>query len=66
MLRRVTALARRDPEAAESRLRRVSREWPADRALTAPLLRAVGFRDHAEIEAERLALEALSRQLPIG
>lgn len=66
MLRRVTALARRDPDAAESRLRRVSREWPADLALAAPLLRALGFRDGADIEAERAALEALSRRPPIG
>lgn len=66
MLRRVTTLAHKDPEAVESRLHRVKDEWPADRALTAPLLRALGFRDSAEIEAERLALEALSRRPPIG
>lgn len=66
MLRRVTALARKDPEAAESRLERVRAEWAADRALAAPLLRALGFRDAAQIEAERLALEALSRRPPIG
>jgi hypothetical protein len=65
MLRRVTSLAR-DPEAAESRLQAVAREWAADRALTAPLLRALGFRDAAEIEAERAALQALTRRSPIG
>lgn len=66
MLRRVTSLARENPEAAESRLQAVSREWPADRALTAPLLRALGFRDAEQIEAERRALEALARRAPIG
>jgi hypothetical protein len=66
MLRRVTALARENPEAAETRLHRVSREWAADRALTAPLLRALGLRDAAEIEAERAALQALTRRGPIG
>lgn len=66
MLRRVTALARKDPDALVTRLRRVNREWPADRSLTAPLLRALGLRDAADIEAERAALEALSRRPPIG
>lgn len=66
MLRRVTSLARENPEAARSRLDAVSREWAADRSLTAPLLRALGLRDAEEIEAERRALEALTRRAPIG
>jgi hypothetical protein len=61
MLRRVTRLARVEPDKAARRLKTVAREWPADGALTAPLLRALGFRDRAVIEEERRALEALTR-----
>lgn len=66
MLRRVTSLARENPEAAQSRLQALRREWAADRALTAPLLRALGWRDAEEIEAERRALESLARRGRIG
>lgn len=61
MLRRVASYA---PEQRESRLRSLRKEWPADRALAEPLLRALGFRTRREIEEERRVLELLAEREP--